>query len=262
MALEGPLKITLARLWHLGQKCLPKRRYLTILYYHAVPERDAESFTAQMKFLARNAHCVFADCEELPQTDKPLIAVTFDDAFESVATRAIPIMEQLQIPATIYVPTGWLGRRPGWQMETADDAQEVVMDAERLQSILSPYVRLGSHSVDHPRLSQLGGAEQDRQFAESRAELERLTGSPIDTLAFPYGDFDEETARRGQRAGYRYLYTIMPQSIYGHDHGILRGRTAVEAQDSLALFNLKVNGAFGWMPAAVNLKRKLKSWVR
>ena len=72
-------------------------------------------------------------------------------------------------------------------METDDDASETVMDAQQLRSILSPLVRLGSHTVDHPRMSRLSVAEQRDQLIRSRAALEELSGDVIDTLASPKG---------------------------------------------------------------------------
>lgn len=257
MALDGRLKVTLAKIWRKGQQVLSQKRCLTILYYHAVPDEDAANFAAQMEHLAKNAELVFADCETLPETDKPIVAVSFDDAFESVADNALPVMERLGIPTTIYVPTGWLGKTPGWAAETADDADEKVMDADRLKTILNPLVRLGSHTIDHPRLTQLDPEAQQQQFKASRDFLEDLTGSVVDTIAFPYGDYDRAVAVRAREAGYRQLYTVFPQAILADHTGALRGRTSVEANDPLSLFDLKLHGAFAWMPAAIALKRRL-----
>ena len=257
MALGGKLKLAIARVWRTGQRLRGMRDGMTILYYHAVPDADADNFIRQMEHLAAHANCVFADADPAPQGGQPRIAVTFDDAFKSVANNALPIMAELKIPATIFVPTKWMGRTPGWQMETGDDASETVMNAEELRAILSPLVRLGSHTVAHPRMSRLSIPEQRDQLVNSRVVLEELSGSVIDTLAFPYGDYDDRTVECARNAGFRHVYTIMPQTLRIGNTDLVRGRTSVEASDPLALFDLKMNGAFEWMPLAVSIKRSI-----
>lgn len=39
------------------------------------------------------------------------LAVTFDDAFASVIDRALPILSALEVPATVFVPTGFMDAR-------------------------------------------------------------------------------------------------------------------------------------------------------
>jgi peptidoglycan/xylan/chitin deacetylase (PgdA/CDA1 family) len=175
-----------------------------------------------------------------------------------VRENALPALVRHAIPATVFVPTGWLGRAPGWAMETDADRVETVMTTDELLSLPRELVTLGSHTVDHPHLTKLSEAEATAQLAGSRHALETLTGLTVDTLAFPYGDHAAGTLALAQAAGYRHVYTVAPQAIRAGDSSILRGRTSADPSDSPALFALKTRGAFDWMPIASRIKRAVR----
>jgi peptidoglycan/xylan/chitin deacetylase (PgdA/CDA1 family) len=74
---------------------------------------NAEVFEEQMDYIARylNPICV----QQLMASLKAgsftpgSVAVTFDDGYENNYTTAWPILEKYQIPATIYLTTGYIG---------------------------------------------------------------------------------------------------------------------------------------------------------
>lgn len=254
MSLTDTAKRVIATAWDL----VPTPPGLTILYYHAVTADCAAAFDAQMAYLRRTANLVHADHTGPLDPKRPNVAVTFDDAFRSVRENALPALIRHGIPATIYVPTGWLGRPPGWAMETIGDRDEVVMTADEIAALPSELIGIGSHTTDHPRLTQLSDAEVDAQFTRSRAALETLLGRTIDTLAFPYGDHDGRVVKRARAAGYRHVYTVLPQAIPGGDRSISRGRTSADPADPPQVFALKSRGAYAIMPFFYALKRKLR----
>lgn len=260
MALHGPLKTAIARTWHLAGRLTGRRPGLTILYYHGVPASTVANFIRQMEILATEAEVVFADhCAAPLDPDRPQVAITFDDAFESVAVHAVPVLARLNLPATIFAPTAWLGQRAGWAMETPAQQSETVMSAAALAGLRSPLLRIGSHSLDHPRMAELSPAEQARQAGDSRRALEDLCGTNIDEFAFPYGSINPAALQAVQAAGYRHAYTVMPQRVDPADPDLLRGRTAAEPGDDEALFRLKMMGAFAWLPLASRAKQALRA---
>lgn len=258
MPIAGGAKLRIAQCWSAGQRLIGHRPGLTILYYHAVADVDVITFDQHMAWLAANANVVFADHEGNLDPARPNVAVTFDDAFESVARNALPVLQRHGIVSTIFVPTGWVGRTPGWQMETDADRKERVMDANALREMPRDIVRFGSHTSTHPRLSQLAPDRRLNELRESRLVLEELFGERIDTLAFPYGDHDDATVNDARVAGYRFVYSILPKDVRSGHIGILRGRTSVDAADSMKLFRLKAEGAFVWLPAAIRAKRAIR----
>jgi peptidoglycan/xylan/chitin deacetylase (PgdA/CDA1 family) len=100
-----------------------------------------------MRSLSKYAHVTTADLADFGrqanELNRPLIAVTFDDAFESVLDNAIPILKKYNIPCTIFVPTACMGGPPSWEMETTADATERVATPERLRSLPANIVTIG-----------------------------------------------------------------------------------------------------------------------
>jgi peptidoglycan/xylan/chitin deacetylase (PgdA/CDA1 family) len=259
MNFKRQVKNAIAWAWDATGRLHPQLPKLTILYYHAVPADRAGAFEGQMAYLRRTANLVYADHVGSLDPDRPNVAVTFDDAFRSVREHAVPALVKYDIPATIFVPTGWLGRPPGWAMETDGDRVETVMTAEELLSLPRDLIAMGSHTVDHPHLSRLSESEATAQLTISREALETLMGGVIDTLAFPYGDHGSHTLEQARKAGYRYVYTVAPQAIRAGDMGISRGRTSAAPTDSPIVFALKTRGAFDWMPITSKIKAGVRS---
>ena len=102
-----------------------RRGRLSILIYHRVLARDdpfapwgigAEGFTAQMAAL-RNHFNVIPLSEAIARLRSGSLppraaAVTFDDGYRDNLTVALPILRRYGIPATVFVASGTMRRRP------------------------------------------------------------------------------------------------------------------------------------------------------
>ncbi|WP_407180100.1 polysaccharide deacetylase family protein [Bradyrhizobium sp. STM 3562] len=236
----------------------PERK-LVVLYYHGIPLVHRPNFVRQMESLQRRAR-VWPACHRgsLP-SDKPNVAITFDDAYVSVAHNALPELASRGFHSTIFVPVGPLGSPPTWQMEPGSpDFQETIMSAEQIAKLPSPLVTVGSHSCSHPRLSQLAPSDARTEIQGSRVKLQNLTTRDVRLFAFPYGDHDAGTVELCREAGYDYVFTTMPTPIDAASSAFVRGRVKVDPFDGRLEYFLKYNGAYAWVSRASSLKRKLR----
>ena len=62
---------------------------------------------------------------------------------------------------------------------------------------------VGSHTRSHPRLPQVDDAALARELGDSRELIAERLGRPCESIAYPYGDFDERVVRATAAAGYR-----------------------------------------------------------
>jgi peptidoglycan/xylan/chitin deacetylase (PgdA/CDA1 family) len=115
-----------------------------------------------------------------------LAVVSFDDAMRNNLTTALPILRELGIPATVYVPTDWLGGQSPYIGPGGDGA---ILTAEELLELAAAGWELGGHTLSHADLSMLGYDEARREIEGGCTALAQLTGEPVQTFAYPFGRY-------------------------------------------------------------------------
>lgn len=123
------------------------------------------------------------------------VALTFDDAFENFVTRAWPLLLELDLPATVFVPTGHVGRTNAW--ESGGPLPELpILQWEALARLAEAGLSLGSHSVSHPDLRRLDDATLREEIAGAAARIRSETGREARAFAYPFGAVDDRVAAR------------------------------------------------------------------
>jgi len=68
---------------------------------------------------------------------------------------------------------------------------------------------IGSHSVDHHRLTAIPRSDVDRQLSESKSEIEEKLGIDCEFFCYPNGSADKFVRERVRRAEYRAAVTTV-----------------------------------------------------
>jgi peptidoglycan/xylan/chitin deacetylase (PgdA/CDA1 family) len=138
------------------------------------------------------------------------LALTFDDAYEDFYENAYPILQELWLPCTVFVPTGYVGKASEWN-NGKGIALRRIMGRERLRELASSsLLDFGSHSVDHLSMRRLSTEQMRRQAVDSKHALEDLLSRPVVSFAYPYGtmdDFSKATRAELRAAGYKIAVT-------------------------------------------------------
>jgi len=260
---ERGVKAAISLLWYSGDELSralmrlagrrPGARFV-VLYYHEVPEQARTRFARQMQALSRGTTVVRAAHTGPLPDEGSYVAITFDDAFRSVRTNAVPELLSRGLPATIFVPVDCLGKKPSWEMTKGVDDE--VMSCDELRS-LPELIELGSHSLSHPHLTKIDVARLHEEVTASRHKLAKLLGSDVSLLAFPYGEYDDRVVGTCSQAGYQQVFGIDPWPADPAGRDFVRGRVPVDPTDGPLMFHMKTRGAYGWMIHASALKRKL-----
>jgi hypothetical protein len=127
------------------------------------------------------------------------VALTFDDAFDSVATGAAPLLRTLGAPATLFVATAFLGKDNRWPGQDPNVPAFGVMSWDSVRRLADWGWMIESHSVHHPDLRRLDDRALDAEMAESKFEITQRIGRAPEVFAYPYGWFDRrvlDVARR------------------------------------------------------------------
>jgi peptidoglycan/xylan/chitin deacetylase (PgdA/CDA1 family) len=191
---------------------------VVVLCYHALSRRwecplavAPEALARQVSFFLRRGFVATTFTRAVLDPPAPrTLAVTFDDAFASVAEHGRDALGELRAPATVFAPTEFMagGRLLAWpgieQWLDGEHAGELrALSWEGLGELAEAGWEIGSHSRTHPRLTRLPDGELREELAGSRAQLQAALGRPCEAIAYPYGDVDERVAAAAGAAGYR-----------------------------------------------------------
>ena len=107
---------------------------------------------------------------------------------------------------------------------------DALMDWAQLRTLAGQGFEIGAHSADHLNLAQVDAQELERQVAGAKQCIERETGQPVATFAYPYGgpDHCNEAVRAAvRRAGYQGAYTAIDGVITGQQEPTALPRVAL-----------------------------------
>lgn len=181
------------------------------------------------------------------------LVITFDDALLSVYELALPLLEQLGAPATVYAVSQYAaeGAPMAWpevarHLQTEHAGELAGMSVAQLQEVARKGWEVGSHTCTHPWLPKLDDAALAHELTASKAQLQELLALPVDTLAYPFGAHDERVAAATAAAGYEAAVTLpdrvpdWPRAPSPRERMVLP-RIGVYHVDDLRRFRLKVS---------------------
>ena len=91
------------------------------------------------------------------------------------------------------------------------------MTTGELIRVHSRGLTLGGHTRTHASLPSLAPSDLADELAGCRADLERLTGSRVDLLAFPSGHHDSRVRAATRDAGFQAAFTFLNGRVSGGD---------------------------------------------
>jgi peptidoglycan/xylan/chitin deacetylase (PgdA/CDA1 family) len=203
-----------------------------ILTYHRIEDDPRDPFAvpplffrAQMSMVSTTGR-VTTLAKALEQLDlrdssSPRVALTFDDGTRDFLVGALPVLQEFDLPATLYVSPLRVGTEGflGW---------------EELKQVQDAGVTVESHGLDHRSLGGLGREELWRQVDESKRMLEDRLSHAVTSIAYPYGtyrDFNAAVKESVRRSGYKNACSsVNGLNLPGSDRFELR-RTKIEQGD-------------------------------
>jgi peptidoglycan/xylan/chitin deacetylase (PgdA/CDA1 family) len=237
-------------------------RGLRILCYHRIsPERDVLSvqpglFRRQLEYaLASGAapvRLVDGLRDRAHASDRRSFCVTFDDGYADTLSEALPILRELSIPATVYIPTAIIG---GTARLTWYHAPPPMLDWPGVHELRADgLVDIGAHTRTHPALTRLSDDAVRHEIAGSRAELAVQLGEAPTTFAYPAGLYGERERRLVDEAGFTSAVTVRAGVNAAEADPLELARTLIYGEEPLETFAARFDGK-------LDVQTRLRSFV-
>ncbi|NNJ94404.1 MAG: polysaccharide deacetylase family protein [Halobacteria archaeon] len=237
-------------------------RYPRILMYHMISEPrpgarfnglrvSPVKFERQLRWLRENGWRSFTLSELLALGDdmpEKAVVLTFDDGYADNLRNALPLLEQYDFRATLYLVVDRHDRDWSASKKAHHDSGELgreakLTDAEVETLLASGRIELASHTLTHPNFSTLGTAEKQHELTASRQQLEERFNTPVTGFAYPFGIFDAADVELARAAGYSSAVTTEAGIDTGDVVDTLRlKRVKISGKDSLLAFILRMRG--------------------
>ncbi len=184
----------------------------------------------------------------------PLL-ITLDDAYHENIPNVFSVAEKHNVPITIFAPSGSIesgeywwsyvlkGRKfssPGFnevedykkipegvrkaKVELLKKYVKVQREAMTVDELIkiskSPFVTIGSHTVNHPCTIHCSDEELDFEIGYSKTKLEKWLGKEVKYFAYPNGDFNNRDKIYLKKYNYKLAFTTVPGGINPADYNV------------------------------------------
>ncbi|KYP13256.1 polysaccharide deacetylase family protein [Flavihumibacter sp. CACIAM 22H1] len=181
------------------------------------------------------------------QPAQKLAFISFDDGNKEFLD-LLPVIEEFKVPVTVFVPINPVTDGNYWwdyagapeqtkftglptieafktlPVQEFDLKLEVLkqhiplertcMTLAQLREVAKhPYITIGAHTVSHPILKNCGEARQLHELVAAKATLDEWLQQNTTSLAYPNGDYNEQTLALAEKNKYRLGFTTKPGQI-------------------------------------------------
>lgn len=171
------------------------QRGVPVLMYHKVLPDYTDDLTVSvsqleehLQFLQSKGYQILplerltAFISEKVELPAKTVFITFDDGYLNNFKYAYPILEKYNTPATIFLPTYFIGQRSNWDKETDD-----LMSIDQLRSLNPVLISFGLHSHTHQNYKRLGIDEIIDDLQNNMRYFTENGLSFVPAFAYPYG---------------------------------------------------------------------------
>lgn len=219
-----------------------------ILMYHQISatpvpgyaqySQSTAQFARQMRWLAVRGYTTLSldsllrcrrGAESWPR--RP-VAITIDDGYTDAVRAALEVLPKHGFTATVFLVTGALGGRSRW-----DEGVDLpVAGWELVRELRQAGIHCGSHTVTHPRLTQLDADACRRELEEAKRDIEDRLGEPVRHLSYPFGAINPEVRRLAAAAGYETGCAVTVGLSTDDDDPLMLHRVRIVGTDRFADF--------------------------
>ncbi len=184
-------------------------RGVPIIYYHSVDDSANNNeliiskgkFRSHMQYLKDMGYTTLTIDElydyiknnvKIPEKS---VLISFDDGYRDNYTNAYPILKEFGYKATIFVITDMV------------DNHDYYLTSAQIKEMSQNGIDIQSHTTNHKKLGESSKVEQLEALKNSKESLEKILNKKIEFIAYPYGNYNNNTIEAVKEAGYKMAFT-------------------------------------------------------
>ena len=247
----------------------PGERVVFLMYHRVTGSAGLEidlpfrDFEWQARWLEATGSVIAFDDAVRRLTERRLegrtwYVITFDDAYLDFYDAVFPLIQELGLPVTLYVPTGFLddpGSPPISRSSRASLSMLPISWPQLQELSRSPLVTIGGHTHSHHELPSLTDQEVLDEVRRGDGAITSATQLPVRHFAYPRGVWDPRVeAVLGDR--YKTISHVGGGAAFANNFNPLRvPRIPVLRSDGLHWFRSRIAGRLIW-------EERLIAWVQ
>ncbi|SFP57515.1 Polysaccharide deacetylase [Pseudarcicella hirudinis] len=244
------------------------------MYHALVGERNdtlnkvhitVETFKQEMQWLSDNGYQTIS-LDEIPgafnrnDPHAKYCIITFDDGYYSLYQHAMPVLQQYNFSATLFLTTIITGEKDFSLLKGIDPdslpANDRPLTWDEIREMSTKGWEIQSHSLDHADHGNLTEKELQRQVTQSKRIIEEQLKKPVLHYAFPFGKYNRQALKAVKEAGYITTCSVHT-GLADINSDIYRlPRLEMNCNDVISSFSRKIMDGF------TSKTEKLKASVR
>jgi peptidoglycan/xylan/chitin deacetylase (PgdA/CDA1 family) len=139
-----------------------------------------------------------------PNGTMKALTLSYDDGVEQ-DRRLVEILNRHGIKATFNLNSGVQSGASSW-VNKDREGRDVPIRRMNVRGLAELYAghEIALHSLTHPRLEMLDGESLRNELEQDKLNLERIFGTPVQGMAYPFGTYNETVLKTAAACGLKY----------------------------------------------------------
>jgi len=240
-----------------------------ILMYHNIDEKigantvSIDNFIEQVRYIKNSDKFEVLNLDDYinnlidPKVHNP-ISFSFDDAYVSLTKYVLPIIQEFNIPISVFIPTAWTGKHNAWDLDKGYPEIKILNWNELKELSKEKLITIGSHGVNHISHGNLSEEDELNELISSKKQIFENLGIKVKYYSFPFGqkkDISKFSKKNLIKSGYAAaLSTNWSRKNTNKDIFVLN-RIEILGADDISTFINKLESK----PDFKSYKQKLKN---
>lgn len=215
---------------------------ILILCYHGIGNDkwafgvSKQTFEKQMKHLKKDGYSFITLRDVLDYLDgkkeisKPSVVIQFDDGYKDILA-VKPFLKKHGIKPTLFLLAD---TKRANRKELANNRP--FLNKKEILSLVKDGWEIGSHTATHSFMNTLSKQQLVEEVTNSKKNLEKSLGLPIDYIAYPKGKYNKAVLKEVLRARYKLGLSMDDGIINRKVNRLIIPRIGVDRTHSFAEF--------------------------